>query len=74
LTRHLVYPGFIISRQDGDKHYIGFLQLCRLYRIDPHTAIDVRTQVVSILPQPDDKHYHPRYDGKYPLFEESVNE
>ena len=61
---YVLHPGDVISRTDGDRHYIGVGRLTELYRI-PKGAIvrvdDRRTR------WPDDAiHCWPRYDGDYP--------
>lgn len=33
--KYLVIPGDMISRTDGDIHYISGPQLCQLYKVDP---------------------------------------
>lgn len=62
-----VHPGWIRSRSDGDSHFIGFSQLCHLYKLNPCTAInaDVDSQMLGIYLCEGDKHYYPRYDGDY---------
>ena len=61
-----VHPGYVISRNDGDRHYVGFLPLCRLYGLNPHKAICVTPETVKGYPeQKDDRHFFPRYDGNY---------
>lgn len=37
---YAVYPGHIMAR-DGDRHFITFSQLCKLYRVDPREGIDM---------------------------------
>jgi hypothetical protein len=54
----VVHPGWVVSETDGDRHFVGYVQLCRLYGLNPRTAVDGR------LPRwdypPDAKHYHPQ--------------
>jgi len=38
--QYLVYPGFVISKTDKDKHYIDFKELCRLYRVHHSLCIN----------------------------------
>lgn len=72
MVRYIVYSGYVVSQTDGDRHYVTFRQLCRLYKLDPRQGNVVNAdQMLSIVPRPDDIHCHVRYDGKYPLFEEN---
>lgn len=62
---YAVYPGHIVAR-DGDRHFISFNQLCKLYRVDPklcinmedkHNPSQVRTARLDQL-----KILHPQHD------------
>ena len=68
--QYLVYPGFVISKTDKDKHYISFMELCRLYRVhhslcinfDNLTLVDKRrVQKLKLI------ELRPRYSGDYTL-------
>lgn len=67
--RYAVYPGFVISNSDGQRHYISFKRLCELYQLNPAECIDatwegqVRGRDLSQF-----THIYTRADGKYPLF------
>jgi hypothetical protein len=37
---YAVFPGHIVAR-DGDRHFLSFSRLCRLYRVDPADCIDM---------------------------------
>jgi hypothetical protein len=39
-AKYLVYPGYVISKNDGEKHYISFMKLIELYRVDPRECIN----------------------------------
>jgi len=60
--RNIIHPGWIISQSDGDRHYIGFVQLVRLYKLDPRTCYLVDGTYGE---REDDKHFYPREDGNY---------
>lgn len=34
-----IHPGYVISPNDGNRHFIGFRQLCALCGIDPSQAV-----------------------------------
>jgi hypothetical protein len=71
MIKYAVYPGYVISKNDGDEHYIGARQLMRLYGVSQREC--------RIF----DKHHHhlnsaadglialyPRFDGNYTLQQE----
>lgn len=39
-TTIVAHPGKVVSRSDGDEHHITFVQLCRLYGVDPRTTLN----------------------------------
>ena len=69
--RFVLHPGDVISRTDGQRHYVGVLQLSKLYGVPMANCV--------IYPGRDDPrrlywrdpvgaiHLHPRYDGDYSL-------
>ena len=65
MTRYVLHPGYITSRSDGDRHFIGGPRLAQLY------GVSVRDCVFGDMPdyreQPTDVHLRPRFDGKYKL-------
>jgi len=65
-VRYVLHPGYVTSRNDGQRHYIGITQLARLYGLDiraPNVVIDDGRPGLSALP--DDVHLYPRYNGNY---------
>lgn len=40
--KYAVYPGYVISQNDGDRHYIGADQLIRLYGVDRRDCLIIR--------------------------------
>jgi len=38
--RYIVHPGYVRSKNDGDKHWIGFHEICRLYRVNPRECVN----------------------------------
>jgi len=41
IKRFALHPGEILSVNDGDRHYIGFRQLCNLYGVDSSECVDM---------------------------------
>jgi len=66
---HIVYPGYVISVNDGGRHYLGFGRLCELAGIRQDQAIDAgregilqgmsADQRAALIP------VRPRRDGDY---------
>jgi len=69
VKKYVLHPGYVISKTDGDEHWISASRLADLYGVgigecfidDPN-----RPQQLRGLP-PDVVHLHPRYDGDYSL-------
>jgi hypothetical protein len=60
--KYVLHPGFITSRTDGDRHYIGDAQLARLYGVPMSECIKH-----GVLPGFNGIDLHPQYDGDYSL-------
>ena len=73
--KYVICPGKVTSKTDGQRHYVGPMQLMRLYGVDPReceihepaswwTASDYRMAEERQLGLP---RLGPRYDGNYEL-------
>lgn len=63
--RYILHPGEVMSRTDGDRHYIDAFQLARLYGVDWKECIvfvgsNSNFDYTNIE---GDVHLYPRYDG-----------
>lgn len=38
--KYVVWPGDVISKNDGDRHFISFPKLCELYGVNPEECYD----------------------------------
>lgn len=66
MKRFLLYPGYVRSRYDGDRHYISGGQLARLYRIDPAECVVYSEHPAFRSPERDALiPLFPREDGQY---------
>jgi hypothetical protein len=69
--KYALHPGWIISKKDGDRHYISAGALIRLYKVKPTDCWIWSKEFnhVSIGPSRPhfDKHLFPREDGNYTL-------
>ncbi len=72
VTIYVMHGGPVVSKNDGDLHYVSAAQLVELYGVDPRCAVDAHritggllraeaTGVARLV------HLHPRYDGDYTL-------
>lgn len=43
--KYLVYPGIIVSKNDGDRHYIGADKLMKLYGVNPQECKIIDTPI-----------------------------
>ena len=73
---YLVFGGYVISKTDGQEHYVGTGQLLKLYQIFPDECrqvdilgkndIHASIQREALMKTyPNAKIMRPRYDGKY---------
>lgn len=67
---YIICPGWITSKNDGQRHYIGAMQLMRLYGMshrthDVHIHPEGRHEYLGWNPPSDAVYLHPRYDGDY---------
>lgn len=71
--KYLVFPNHVKSKYDGDEHYIGFIQLCNLYKVNPKECINMdRYDPRKGFKEIENRNYialTPRYDGNYSLKE-----
>ena len=69
--KYAVFSGHVISKNDGERHFIDNLQLCRLYGVNPKECVMVnskfrtsycdQTYIDSLIP------LTPQYDGDYSI-------
>lgn len=73
-ARYALYPGWVISRTDGDRHFAGAADLSRLYCVRMADCVVVDS---AYFAQPDRRAFiaraaaliplYPRGDGRYVL-------
>lgn len=64
MYKYVIHPGFVISKNDGDRHYVTANQLIRLYGVNPRECLVAGR---TALPSDDLIHLHPQYSGNYEL-------
>lgn len=60
--KYVIHPGFVLSKQDKDTHYIGYSQLIALYGVDPRNC-ELYSPMFNYGSEY--VHLHPRFDGNY---------
>ena len=73
--KYVICPGMVESRTDGQRHYIGAMQLMKLYKVDPRVCEiyePAQWWPASFYRYADERHaglirLGPRYDGNYEL-------
>ncbi len=68
--KYALHPGVIISKSDGEEHYIPASRLAQLYEVDGHDCIVWDSQrPETFLGRKEENYIHlyPRTDGKYAL-------
>ncbi|WOH61939.1 hypothetical protein [Bradyrhizobium sp. BWC-3-1] len=73
--KYVVHPGVVVSKTDGQYHYIGAMELMRLYGIRPDECEIYEPEpwwpqsYYRMAQEQHDGliHLYPRYDGDYTL-------
>ena len=63
MSRYVLHPGYIFSKSDGDRHFIGAERLASLYGL-PLAKCIIATRG-GYRKQDGDIHLYPDYDGDY---------
>lgn len=72
MKRYILHTGYVESKSDGQRHFIGAAELARLYGVDMRNCVvdDENGQNMrGFKPTPDDVHLWPSYRGDYTLRE-----
>ena len=73
--KYAIYPGWIISRTDGERHFIGYAELIRLYMLSARDCFNAqRPEAMKGRDSSQIKEIFPRYDGHYPLCKKQQEE
>jgi hypothetical protein len=69
--KYILIGGYIISKNDGDRHFISATRLCELYKLNPQECYFLSENPMieyelKSLPK-GLKVLQPRYDGNYNL-------
>ena len=68
--RIFLHPGYVISKTDGDRHYITARELARLYCVPYNLCTVIRSPSshLGYTPIESDIHLYPDVNGDYPIF------
>lgn len=66
-NRYVLHPGFVRSKNDGQRHYIGAQDLARLYKVPVGAILVVVRPNNGFQAQKGDIHLHPKADGDYSM-------
>ena len=68
-TIYVLHPGYVTSKNDGDRHFIDAPTLAKLYGVPLHQCLiyDIRRpeNIKGFVDNPNFKHLRPRYNGHY---------
>lgn len=67
MSKYVLHGGYVISRYDGQRHYVGPVQLARLYGLNLRDCALIRSEMPGSQYPPDAVHLYPRNDGDYRL-------
>ena len=65
--KYIVHPGYVISKEDGDEHFIRAEELMRLYKVDKSECYIYKGLVYDMLEGY--IHLYPDPTGKYEINE-----
>ena len=63
--RYVLHPGYVVSKYDGQKHFISAMHLSSLYGISLRECVIAGRR--DFIGKDGDIHLHPRADGNYAL-------
>lgn len=74
MKKYLVIPGYVVSKNDGDRHFINSDQLMRLYGVKQEECVFYSSleaargksgneKLIILVPRPDGKYNLPKLDG-----------
>lgn len=73
--KYIVYPDYVFSEHDAQRHYVDFTTLCHLYNVNPNECICVdRPEKAMGLDLSKYKILRVREDGRYQHQKELVND
>ena len=68
-TKYAICPGYIRSKTDGDRHYIGYNRLIELYQLNPKDCfLDEKVNYIGLSPSDQIIYIYPLYSGNYQIF------
>ena len=67
MIKYILFPGPVISKYDGDLHYITASQLCELYNVNPMECITYNSDTMNKkeIIKSGLKQLYPKYNGNY---------
>jgi hypothetical protein len=70
--RYVIHPGYVVSKNDGDVHYISYDTLIKLYKVNPDQCTSRYRR--DFFDKQGDIHLWPDYTGKYKIPELKIPE
>ena len=64
-TKYVIHPGYVDSKNDGQKHWISRDQLIRLYGVNQQDCLSDRDSLRGFTDDTKIIHLHPMYNGNY---------
>lgn len=78
-AKYILFPGWVVSKNDGQRHYISYRKLAALYGVNLRDCVVFDHEIYEVLPRhlfvsaskelqamhPGAIGLHPRYDGNY---------
>jgi hypothetical protein len=74
MTKYAVHPGYVTSKTDDDRHFIGAEQLMELYGVSPADCVVIPWDHPAPARLDGRIHLYPRYNGDYEWIRRKENQ
>ena len=67
--KYAIHPGYVVSKNDGDCHFISFNRLKQLYRLEKEECVNWGSSYRESIGEREEDYIHifPRRNGDYSL-------
>jgi len=70
--KYIIHPEYVVSKSDGQSHYISYSELIYLYELNPKECIRYQEGNFNLKDIKDAVHLYPLYQGNYLEFKSEI--